>query len=286
MPCLAILGTGNHGSTCARVFGSWFSRLLPDVELRLLSEDSSENHWTEAVVEVTRGIDAALLCVFKSDVRASLLHFQLGATFRVLGTARPLAPVLIDLRVRDVAQTPLELFQCVPFSKSSLSALVLQLSETLFPTAAAGEISDRFANSWSELESGVDRVPGPRVQPFEFTLVLPGVTKTFPYSAGPSDAMWSTTALRMIAALPRLGFPKFEASELRYLDLAAQEWIRPPYWLSRIGTSHLGLIHPQLLTEWSADPRELTKYVRLALERGKRGPTLYIDNAAKSPERT
>ena len=75
MPCLAILGTGNHGNACARVFGSWFSRLFPAVDLRLLSEESSESHSTEAVIEVTQGIDAALLCVFKSDVRASQLHF-------------------------------------------------------------------------------------------------------------------------------------------------------------------------------------------------------------------
>jgi hypothetical protein len=98
--------------------------------------------------------------------------------------------------------------------------------------------------------------------------------------------MWAKTALRMIAALPQLGLPKFDANKLRYLDLAAQEWIRRPYWLSRVGTAHLGLIDPQLLNQWGTDPREVTKYVKLALEGAKRGPRLRLGGKPNSPAGT
>lgn len=228
MTSLAICGTGNHGLAFAGVLGRWCEQMLTGVEVRLPPQNTSDASWVEAIVKSTRGIDAAMVCVFKNDVRSSQLHFQLGVCFRSLGSERPLVPVLVDMEPKDIAQTPLELFQCVTCCERDLRKLLEDLSAVLLPTVSTATTIARFSNSWSKLQLALDKVPGPEVRPFEITLALPEITQSWPYSAGPADGEWSATAGPLIAALPQLGFPEFDASELRYLDLSRQEWIRPP----------------------------------------------------------
>src|SRR5438067_2214991 len=95
MRSVAILGTGRHGGDFADVLAIWFARFLAGIDVRTDS-DVHEDASPQERLAIIRGVDAALLPVFGTDVRSSDLNLKLGLCFGCLGPDGIVAPLLVD----------------------------------------------------------------------------------------------------------------------------------------------------------------------------------------------
>ena len=59
--------------------------------------------------------------------------------------------------------------------------------------------------------------------------------------------------------------PPFKSADLECLDLAREDWMRPPRLLSRLTTRNVALIHHAVASGYQREAKAIAKYVKQML---------------------
>lgn len=246
----------------------WISRIFPGVEVARAPDIRVDAHWKTTLPRSLHGAAAALICVVGEQAASSWIHLQLGACFRALGTRRPVVPVLLDVPDEKVSSSPLGLFQAVRPTEQDFRRLVRDLSHVLANDEDMERAAlDRFESTFADLLSDLDSVPGTAAEGFQFVLVLPDRVLSVPNSAPYKDEDWTSVMSRMTAlqTLPNMRVMRFESADLECLDLAREEWMRPPRLVSRLTTRNIALVHRKVTSKYKHEAKATSKYVKSRL---------------------
>lgn len=204
----------------------------------------------------------------RDGLENSWLHFQLGLLHRYLGRAGIVAPVFLDVEPDDVSPTPLHVFQAARFNETDLSLLARQMRSCVASSMSTDETEKRFALSWAEVRERARHIPGPALRTFMVSLVLPDGNTWFRYDPSGQDGDWTETIQTVVHYLAEgpFGVPDVHFAGYHCLDVAAARWLEPPAVLSRVETSHIAIVHPQVVEGHSGSARLAAEMVRAAVK--------------------
>src|SRR5262245_20542287 len=233
------------GAALCETLSRWTARVFPGVEVATGPDVRADTGWPITLPQSLRGAQAALVCVVGEQANSPWVHLQLGVCFRLLGTSKPVVPVLLDVQETALSSSPLGLFQAVRPTREDFRRLARDLSLAFAYPNVEGDAIERFESTFDDLLSDLDSVPGTASQSFQIVLVLTDRVLPAPNSAPYRDEEWDSVMSRMTAiqSLPDMRLPPFEASDLECLDLAREEWMRAPRLVSRLTTRNVALVH-------------------------------------------
>jgi hypothetical protein len=262
------------GVTFCDTLIKWIGRIFPGVAVARAPDVRADPHWEITLPRSLRGTAAALICVVGEQAASPWIHLQLGACFRALGTSRPVVPVLLDVPDATLSSSPLGLFQAVRPTKQDFGRLVRDLSDMLGDEGMKRTALEQFESSFADLLSDLDSVPGTGAGSFQIVLVLPGRVLSVPNSAPYEDEDWTSVMRRMMAiqSLPDMGGTRFESADFECLDLAREEWMRPPRLVSRLTTRNIALVHRNVTSEFEREAKAVAKYVKSRVRKNEGVP--------------
>ena len=139
--------------------------------------------------------------------------------------------------------------------------------------AHPAESARRFADSWPQLLDLTRRIPGTTLKKFAVSIALPHRVIWFRYDPSGTDGDWPETIAQL---LPALASGPFDLSDIEMgqydcLDVDGQRWMQPPAITSRIGTSHLALVHPQFAESHGGSAVSSAHAIRSAVDLSRAG---------------
>jgi hypothetical protein len=190
---------------------------------------------------------------------------------RHTGPGRLVAPVFLDVAPEDVSPTPLHLFQATRLNRADFALLAKQVEALV--GAHPAESAKRFADSWPHLLDLSRRIPGTTLKKFVVSIALPHRVIWFRYDPSGTDSDWPETVAQL---LPALASGPFDLSDIEMghyecLDVDGQRWMQLPAITSRVGTSHLALVHPQFAESHGGSAVSSAHAIRSAVDLTRAG---------------
>jgi len=256
------------GKALATCVASWAERILPSVEASPAPDLREDRGWRVSLRATVQTADAALVCAVGEQALSPWLHLQLGACLGAVGRQRPVVPILLDFDPATLAGTPFGLFQAVNGSRQDFRQLLRDLARAGALDPAEQQLAvERFESDWSRFQDELDLVPGTSRHDFQIVLVLPDRVFPIPNSRSAADEEWSSVVRRSTAvqSLPGVGLPAFRSADLRALDLAGEEWMRPPRLVSRLRTRSIALVHHEVSATWHGEAKAVAKMTKQRL---------------------
>ena len=96
----------------------------------------------------------------------------------------------------------------------------------------------------------------------------------FRYDPSGNDDDWGETLARLLPALASGPLDLSDivlGSEYNCLDVEGERWLQPPALMSRVGTSHIALAHPQFVESHGGSAIRSAHAIRLAVDPSKAG---------------
>ena len=241
----------NSCSTMSRAFAEllaqWLRDLVPGVVVEIVPENFRSGTGVAAWTKRLRTARVSVLCVTADLIQEPWAYFLLGLMHRHSGLGGLVAPIFLDVAPEDVSPTPLHLFQATRVNRADFALLAHQVEALVAPGADSADSARRFADSWPHLLDLSRRIPGPTLTPFVVSIALPHRVTWFRYDPSGTDSDWLETMAQLLPALASgpLDLSDIDMGPYDCLDVDGQRWMPHPAITSRVGTSHLALVHPQ-----------------------------------------
>lgn len=248
----------------AEVLREWLLGLFPDVRIDITSEHVLLEPGLSSWIESLRVARIGMLCVTPDAIEQPSLYFSLGLMHRHMRDGGLVAPVFLDVAPDDVSPTPLHIFQATRLNLTDFTLLVKQLDELLPTVTGAAERPRRFVESWPAFLDRSRRIPGATLDLFVVSIALPHRTIWFRYDPSGKDGDWRETFETL---LPHLAAGPFSMEDIELgpydcLDVEGERWLEPPAVISRVGTSHIALVHPQVVEANGGSARNTAYAIR------------------------
>jgi hypothetical protein len=252
----------------AQTMREWLLDLFPGVDIEILAENDSEKDVLQGWIETLRGARVGLLCVTPDVIQHQWLHFHLGLLLRHTGVEGLVAPVFLDVSPEDVSPTPLHILQATRFNITDFALLTSQIHQRAAPTLDPRQVIARFDGSWPGFQARTRQIPGPFLSPFIVSVALPHRVAWFRYDPSGCDGAWPETITRILDQLAGgpFGFDDVEPNNYDSLDVAGEKWIELPGMVSRVGTAHIALVHPQVVDAHSGSAHFAAYAIRAAVK--------------------
>jgi hypothetical protein len=248
----------------AEVLREWLLGLFPDVGIDITPErvllESGPGSWIERLSVARVGV----LCVTRDAIEQPSLYFLLGLMHRHIRDGGLVAPIFLDVAPDDVSRTPLHIFQATRLNLDDFTLLVRQFEELLTSVTGAAERPRRFAESWPVFLDRSRRIPGGALDLFVVSIALPHRTIWFRYDPSGKDGDWMETFGTLLPNLATgpFGMEDIELGHYDCLDVEGERWLEPPAIISRVGTSHIALVHPQVVEVNGGSARNTAHAIR------------------------
>jgi hypothetical protein len=233
-----------QAATIAPALKTFLEDVLGRANVFLSHEIDSGRRWSKEIAEALESCNAGVLVVTAENKFAPWLHFEAGAISKNIDAANVI-PLLWDLPVGDIRETPLSQFQSKTFSKVDL----IQVSRTLGNLVGLEEsaVLRRFEANWATFEQTLAGVGTPkrvidRAPTIEDVVALletmtgrieavdQGVRALRPQAAtemfgSRRNALLEPTSVNALAALGVVPDPAASATKLE-LTKAVEEYLR------------------------------------------------------------
>lgn len=248
----------------AELVREWLHGPFPELEIELAAAQHLREPELAACVMRLRQARVGLLCVTPDAIAQPWLYFALGLMKRHLGPSGLIVPIFLDVIPSDVSPTPLHVFQAVQVNLQEFLQLGLQIEAHLALPGDSADRAQRFSESWPSFEERARLIPGPASKAFVVSVLLPHGSHWFRLDPSGHDGDWREfmqVLLPNLAAGP-FGMQDIPAGEYECLDVTGERWVRAPAVLSRVNTSHLALVHPQVVDSNGGSARLAAHAVR------------------------
>jgi hypothetical protein len=256
----------------AGVLREWLFGLFPGVVIDITPDHKSLESWLGAWIERLRAARVGMLCVTRDAIDDPTLYFHLGLIHRHIRESGLVAPIFLDVAPDDVSPTPLHMFQATRVSLTDFTLLVRQLEELVTPVAGSAEQPRGLAESWPVFFEQSRRIPA-TLDVFVVSIALPHRTMWFRYDPSGRDGDWMETIESLLPALAAspFGMEDIELGPYDCLDVDGEKWLQPPAIISRVGTSHIALVHPLVVEANGGSARNAAHAIRNTVDLSRAG---------------
>ncbi|WP_299191930.1 TIR domain-containing protein [uncultured Erythrobacter sp.] len=140
----------------APILKTFFQDVLGINDIFLSKEIDSGRRWSDEIAQALDSCDAGLILVTDENKGAPWLNFEAGAISKRLANSN-VVPLLWDISVGDIADTPLNQFQSKSFAKEDIHAVVQSFGKLW--ELPPEPIDRRFDAMWPALEGQLGNVP-------------------------------------------------------------------------------------------------------------------------------
>ncbi len=142
-------------SQIAPILRNFFQDVLGFDEIFLSQKIDSGRRWSDEIASALENCDAGVIVVTSENKGAPWLNFEAGAISKDVANAN-VVPLLWDVQVGDLADSPMNQFQSKDFSRDEILATVLSFAR-IFDIQEDG-VNRRFSALWPKFESALAEV--------------------------------------------------------------------------------------------------------------------------------
>jgi hypothetical protein len=257
----------------AELLSAWLRDFFPGVTVEIVAEDFQSGPGVGAWIKRLQVARVSVMCVTTDVITQPWSYFLLGLMLRHTGARGMVAPIFLDVAPEDVSPTPLHMLQATCLKRADFSLFAQQVEELVAPNADPADSAQRFVDSWPGLLDRSRRIPGATLDPFLFSIALPQRVIWFRYDPSGKDGDWQEAVAKLLPALATgpLDLGDIELGYYDCLDVDGERWVQPPAVISRVGTSHIALVHPQFVESHGGSARGSAHAIRGAVDPSKAG---------------
>ena len=257
----------------AEMLAAWLREFVPGVAVEVVAEDFDTRPGVAGWIKRLQVARVSVMCVTSDVIGQPWAYFLLGLMRRHTGAGGMVAPVFLDVAPEDVSPTPLHMFQATRMNRSDVSLFAQQVEALVAPNADPAEGAQRFVESWPDLWDRSRRIPGPTLESFLLSIALPHRVVWLRFDPSGADSDWQGTVARLLPALARGPFDLSDIEMGYYdcLDVDGQRWLEPPAVTSRVGTSHIALVHRQFVESHGGSAFSSAHAILRAVDSSKAG---------------
>ncbi|MEU6976388.1 MULTISPECIES: toll/interleukin-1 receptor domain-containing protein [unclassified Streptomyces] len=151
-----ISWSGEASRQGAEALREWLPYMNPEIEPFVSSQDISKGErGLTKIADRLQESSFGIVCVTRDNQSAPWINFEAGALSRELGESS-LAPLLLDMQVKDLAAGPLAQFQATDASnREDVWAMVRSINEKCENRLPEGRLRTVFDKFWGELAEGL-----------------------------------------------------------------------------------------------------------------------------------
>lgn len=153
---LFISWSREQASTIAPIIKTFCQDVLGLEDIFLSKEIDSGRRWSDEIAEALESCNAGLIIVTAENKTAPWLNFEAGAISKRVADSN-VVPLLWNISVGEIADTPLNQFQSKSFSKADLLFVMQNLAKLW--GLPAESITRRFEAMWPALDERLAAIP-------------------------------------------------------------------------------------------------------------------------------
>lgn len=136
----------------------WLPEALPGCKPWVSSEDIAKgSRWSDELHAQLEKSKVCLVCVTPENVQSPWLYYEAGVIASKLGEAA-VCPYLVGVPFKEIAQTPLHLYQATEANKNDTLKLLHSLNQRLESRHESGILEGNFQAKWPQLKRRLDKV--------------------------------------------------------------------------------------------------------------------------------
>jgi hypothetical protein len=145
---LSWSGEGSQSHRLAQAFKEWLPTVFQSAKPFLSSKDLYAGvQWFPKLKEELEAADFGIVCLTRSNRTAPYIMIESGAIAMRIGDTK-LVPVLCDMSLTDLGESPLKAFNCVHLTRDGVWKLADSINITLGDRGLPSEMLSKTFNIW------------------------------------------------------------------------------------------------------------------------------------------
>jgi hypothetical protein len=150
--------SGKPSHEVAALLRDWLPEALPGCVPWVSGEDVAHGaRWSDALHAQLAKSKVCVVCVTPENVRSPWLYYEAGVIAAKLGDTA-VCPYLVGVPLKDIAPTPLDLYQATEATKGDTLKLLHTLNRRLERQFESAILEGNFEARWPQLERRLEKV--------------------------------------------------------------------------------------------------------------------------------
>jgi TIR domain len=150
--------SGRPSHEVAVFLREWLLEVLPGSKPWISSEDIAKGtRWSDELHAQLDKCKVCIVCVTPENVQSPWLYYEAGVIASKLGDAA-VCPYLVGVPLKEITQTPLNLYQATEANKSDTLKLLRSLNQRLESPHDSGMLEGNFQTKWPQLKRLLDKI--------------------------------------------------------------------------------------------------------------------------------
>lgn len=134
----------------------WLPLIFPNTETFVSSEDIRKGTiWWNEIKDALESSDCCIVCLTKHNISSTWVYFEAGVLWE---RTKNVIPLLFDVPVDTIKETPFGQIQTTQFDKEDLKKLVSAIYEINQDGECQEEIVEKFERNWKVLDTRIKNI--------------------------------------------------------------------------------------------------------------------------------